>query len=54
MTEKQADHLLEMLDRIATAVEYLAQMREREAKRTPGGLWRRDLPRREKPPEAEL
>jgi hypothetical protein len=59
MTEKQADHIIEMLDRIAVALEKLVQLQQgpqlrskRPSEDPPS--WLRNLPSREEPPEAEL
>jgi hypothetical protein len=58
MTEKQADHLLEMLDRIAVALEKLAELRNPRAQlrrsREEPPPWTKNLPPRDKPPESEL
>jgi hypothetical protein len=57
MTEKQADTLLEMLDRIAVALEKLVQLKQgpqlRQSSEDPPA-WTKNLPPRKQPPETEL
>ena len=57
MNEKQAEVLLEMLDRIRAALERLVQLQEKpllRPRRDEPPAWMKDLPSRAQPPEAEL
>lgn len=60
MTEKQADTILEFLDRIAVALEKLVELEARKhpawPRGKPGGppSWTKNLPPRDTPPESEL
>jgi hypothetical protein len=61
MTEKQADTLLEFLDRISSALEKLVELEARKVPRprpNPASgeppHWTRNLPPRKEPPEAEM
>ena len=58
MNEKQAEVMLEMLDRIRAALERLVQLQEPKhllrSKRAEPPAWMQGLPPRDKPPGSEL